>query len=235
MVERDVAVFVGNGAAQQCDIEGEALVEQVVLAVELDELGCIVGGLLVHAAAFETGVDERAQADLGEQTGATCRNLTPEVDDDALRQAMALDLALLDLLAQSERGTDMRRRPARHQTGPRLAKHRDAAGLPVAHGAALFQVDVAGVPRFLETIAHRAGDFFCPSGKPHAGDANRRAIGNEFCRTLSCNKLGHIRHPPRIPNDAYTLYSSGIEQGASRKRLLIFCAACHMSSRGVVP
>ena len=59
-----------------------------------------------------------------------------------------------------------------------------------------------------------------------------------FARPAGAEHVDEKLSHPSFPNRSfasYTLYSSGIEQGASRKRLLNFCAACHMSSRGVVP
>lgn len=196
VLEGDVALLVGGGAAQDGDVEREASVEQVLLAVELDELAGVLGGLGVHAPALDARVDEGVQADLGDQAGATRRDLAPQVDNDALGQAVAFDLAGLNLLVERERRADVRRRPVGDKARAGLTQHGDAARLPVAHGAALLQGEVARVPRLAVAVADRAADLLRPARKPHPRDADDGPVGDELCRLLRRNELCYRSFPP---------------------------------------
>ena len=196
MLEGDVALLVGGGAAQDGDVEREALVEQILLAVELDELAGVLGGLGVHTPALDARVDESTQTDLGDQTGAARRDLAPQVDDDALGKAVALDLASLNLLVERERRADVRRRPVGDETRTGLAQHGDATRLPVTHGAALLQGEVAWVARLAVAVADRPTDLLRPSRKAHARDADGGPIGDELGGFLRRNELCHRSFPP---------------------------------------
>jgi hypothetical protein len=72
-------------------MDREGLVEQPFLAPELDHVHEVLGRDLVELAAFEPGIDEGAQADLGERAGAVGRDVPIEMGDDAERQVVGLD------------------------------------------------------------------------------------------------------------------------------------------------
>ena len=66
LVEADVAVRIGEGAADQRHVDRKRLVAQQLAAIDFDHLGEIVLGALVHAPALKARVDERAKADVRE-------------------------------------------------------------------------------------------------------------------------------------------------------------------------
>ena len=90
----EVAGGVGGGGADEGDVDRERLVEQPLLAVELDQPDEILGGGGVDLAAALARVDEGAQADLGEGAGLAGGDVAVEVRDAALRQVVGLDPVL---------------------------------------------------------------------------------------------------------------------------------------------
>ena len=223
VLEGDVAVLVGGGAAEEGHMEGEALVEEVLLPLELHQLHQILGGGGIHLAALDPGIHKGAQAHLRQQAGPSGGDLPPEVDDHALGQAVALDLVLPDQLVEGEGGADVGARPAGDETFAGLTEPGDApaavlrvralgaavlvpagelvAVAPVAHGAALLQVQVPGMARLLEAVPDGTGHLLGPAGKPHAGQAHRCPVGDQFCCFLRGNELCHTSYlPVRRPN-----------------------------------
>ena len=98
-LHRDVAGGIGGGAADQGDVDRERLVEQPLLAVDLDQPDEILGGACVDLAAALARIDEGAQSDLGERagacaarcrgTGARCMPERQVVGLDAVRRSPA--------------------------------------------------------------------------------------------------------------------------------------------------
>ena len=91
---REVARGVGGGGADEGDVDRERLVEQPLLAVELDQPDQLLGGGAVDLAAVLARVDEGAQAHLGEGAGLAGGDVAVEVRDHALRQVVGLDPVL---------------------------------------------------------------------------------------------------------------------------------------------
>ena len=89
-----VAARVGGGGAQEGDVDREGAVEQPLLAVDLEEADDVLGGALVDAAALAGGIDEGAQADLGQHARLGTGDLAVELGDDAERQVVGLDAVL---------------------------------------------------------------------------------------------------------------------------------------------
>ncbi len=103
VLEREVAVLVRDGAADQRDVDREGRVEQPLLAAQLEQLDVVLGGPGRHPRALDPGVDERAQADLGDQAGPVRGDLAVELADHALRQVVRLALVLGDQVRQGGR------------------------------------------------------------------------------------------------------------------------------------
>ena len=78
----------------QRDVDRERLVEQPLLAVELEQAHELLGGGGVDLAARLARVDEGAQAHLGEGAGLAGGDVAVEVRDHALRQVVGLDPVL---------------------------------------------------------------------------------------------------------------------------------------------
>ena len=214
--EGDVAVLVGNGAAQQRHVQREGLVVQILFAVEVHQLGHVGLGDLVHAAALHAGVNEGAEAHLAQQAGASGADLAPEGDGDALGQAPALQLVVGRLVAQREGAADVGAVPLGNQARAGFAQTAQAAGAdfghvqrglalgeipavigvahaPVAHGAALMQLQAAGMAGGLELVADGADDLLREAGQAHAGDADAVAVLDQLGRLSGGNKLCHVR------------------------------------------
>ena len=81
-------------ARMKGDVDRERLVEQPLLAIELDQPDEILGRRRVDLAAALARVDEGAQAHLGEGAGLAGGDVAIEVRDAALRQVVSLDPVL---------------------------------------------------------------------------------------------------------------------------------------------
>jgi len=100
----DVAVRVGGRAAQECHIQPlERLVEEVLLAADGHQLDAVLGGLVVDLSAAVARVDERVQANPGEQARLTGSGVAEQLCDHTLRQVVGLDLVVDGHLAQLAR------------------------------------------------------------------------------------------------------------------------------------
>ena len=94
----EVAHLVADGAADEADVDRHLVVEHVLLAVDLDDLGDVGQGLgaVVHLAALDARVDEGAEADLAHLAGKAAGHRAVELRDLALGQAVGLDLVVCD-------------------------------------------------------------------------------------------------------------------------------------------
>ena len=90
----DVAVFVGGGAAQQCDVDPERLVAQPFLAIDRHQLDQIVPGARALPSAQLPRIHEGVQAHLSDETGAAAGDVAGDLRKHALRQSVGLDLVL---------------------------------------------------------------------------------------------------------------------------------------------
>ena len=95
-----VAVFISVGAADQAHIDGDGLVEQALLAVNVHQLHQVFLGALVELAALVTGVYEGVQANVGDGADVVGGDVAVHVGDDALRQVIGLQLVGQSQLAQ---------------------------------------------------------------------------------------------------------------------------------------
>ena len=218
MLKGNVAVFVSDRTAEKCNIALERGVKQILLSVEVDKLDDFILGALVHASALDARVDKGTEAGLCNKSGASRRDLTPEVYDNSLRQAIGFDLLLARHVAQRKGTADVRACPLAYEPGSRLSEAGDSAGAmllvrfgqrgsvpavkavavaPVAYRRALLQIQSARMSSFPEAVSDCAGNFFCPAGKSHAGQTHSRAVryepgclpgSNYLCHVSSCSR-----------------------------------------------
>ncbi|CAN4041437.1 2-C-methyl-D-erythritol 2,4-cyclodiphosphate synthase, partial [Dysosmobacter welbionis] len=87
-----VAVLVGVAGTQEHHIDGERLVEQPLLALDLDDLHQVLLGDIVEFAAAVAGVGKGVQAHVGDGADVVGRDVPVHVGDDALGQVIRLDL-----------------------------------------------------------------------------------------------------------------------------------------------
>ena len=100
LLHRDVSLLVRGGAAQEGDVYGEGLVEEVLLAVQLYHLDEVLGGHVVHLAAPEARVHEGLFPDRRDHARTPSGDLAKQVRNDALRKAVGLYLVLEGQLSQ---------------------------------------------------------------------------------------------------------------------------------------
>src|SRR5699024_9946959 len=70
-----VAVFVAVGSAQEYDVDREALVEQALLTLDVDDLDQIFLGHVVELAAAVARVGEGLEADMGDRADVVRRDI----------------------------------------------------------------------------------------------------------------------------------------------------------------
>ena len=213
MHKGDVAVFIGHRAAEQSHIHREALVEEIFLTAEGHQLSGVLLSLFVHAATLQARVDKCAQAHFGQQTGPTGGDLAPQIHGHALGHAVAGDLALSRQGVQCIGAHDVSAGPAGHKALAGLAQTgcaADACGLfhalrqrllvpaqeviavaMVAHGAALFEVQIFRVACLLVAIPNCAADLFSPAGYAQPGHGYGSTIGDQLRCFFRGNELSH--------------------------------------------
>ena len=87
----EVAIRVRRGGADDADRNGEGLVEQILLAVDLHQAHQVFRGAGVDLAATPARVYEGVNADMGERAGLARRDITKQVGDDALGQVVGFN------------------------------------------------------------------------------------------------------------------------------------------------
>ena len=114
-----VAIFIGCRAADDGHINRDRLVEEPLLAGEVDARHDVVPRDVVHLAATMRGVNDRIPADLAKQARAPGSRLAVHVIDDAAGQVVGFDLVLMGssarcvaIRARKDRWGRSRRLPA---------------------------------------------------------------------------------------------------------------------------
>ena len=87
-----VAVGVGRGGADDADVDGEGLVEQVILAVNGQAGNPLIGCAGVEFSAAMTRIDEGIQPHTGQGAGFAGGNVTKQMGQNALGQIPGLDV-----------------------------------------------------------------------------------------------------------------------------------------------
>ena len=96
-----VAALIAVGCTQEYHINRESLVQQALLAFDLDQLNQIFLGYFVQLAAAVTRVSEGVQTNMGDGAHVMCSDIAVHMGDNALGQVICLDLVLQSQLAQS--------------------------------------------------------------------------------------------------------------------------------------
>ena len=87
-----VAVLIGIGAAEEADVDGEALVQQALLALDVHQLHQVFLRAGVQLAAAVAGVGEGVQAHVGDGADVMGGDVAVHMGDDTLGQVIGLDL-----------------------------------------------------------------------------------------------------------------------------------------------
>ena len=94
MVDGAVAVLVGVAAPDEHHIDGESLIEQPLLTLDIDDLHDVLSGGAVELAAAVAGIHEGIQAHMGDGADLVGGDVTVHMRDDALGQVIGLDLVI---------------------------------------------------------------------------------------------------------------------------------------------
>ena len=182
-LHRHVAVLVGRRAAQERHVDRRARVEEVLLAVELDEPDDLLGRRGVHPAAVHARVDERAEPDARDQAGAAGGRLAIQVRHDALRQAVGLDPPLQR--QRAERGDEAEVAADHAPDQPFAGEVVEAARRRVSLPGGEYERQPARRARLLEALGERRR-----AAAPERRPARTR-------RPPACRRRGSSRRPPR--------------------------------------
>ena len=93
-VHDQIAKRIGGRRADEADVNGERLVEEPRLAEQFDSFDEVFGRDLVHPAASFDRVDERAKSHMREASRSPGRDVTQQVADDSLWEAVGFDLVV---------------------------------------------------------------------------------------------------------------------------------------------
>jgi hypothetical protein len=140
----DVAEGIGGGAAHEGDIDLADLVEQPLLAIDLDQADDVLGGPGIDPATAVAGIDEGMQSDLGERTRLAGGEIPEQLADDALRQVVGLDAVVECQLRDLRHAAPV----ARHHPAQQafVAEVIEPQGLAVALAGGGEQGQVRGLP-----------------------------------------------------------------------------------------
>ena len=90
----DIALGIRGGAADNADVDRKRFVEQVLFAVNGNQLNEIVGSAGVDFAAAVTRIDVGPHADLAEVPGTMCGNIAKQMRNHSLGKVVGLDLVI---------------------------------------------------------------------------------------------------------------------------------------------
>jgi hypothetical protein len=170
----EVAVLVGGGGADEAAVDGKAGVEQLLLAVEVQQLHEVLGGAGGEPAAVVARVDEGVQADARDHARLAAGDGTEEVGDHPLRPVVGLDLVALHQVAQA-RGRDPV--PADHAPDQaRMAEVVDAAPAAIALAGGIQQREITRRGLGLEAAFDGRGHRLGMAGADKAGGGDRPAV-----------------------------------------------------------
>ena len=96
VLARQVAELVGGGGPDDRDVDRDGPHVEPLAAVEIDDLDDVLGRPGVHPPAVPSRVHEGVLADLGEDTGLPDRRRAMQLEQDARRDVVGLDRAVLD-------------------------------------------------------------------------------------------------------------------------------------------
>ena len=99
-VDGAVAVLIGVAGPQEHHVDGESLVQQQLLALDVDDLHQVLRGAVVQLAAAVAGVGKGVQAHGGDGADVVGGDVPVHVGDDALGQVVRLDLVGQGQVAQ---------------------------------------------------------------------------------------------------------------------------------------
>ena len=95
-----VAVLIAVGSTQEYNVDREALVQQALLTLDVNDLYQIFLGNVVQLAAAVARVSEGLQANVSDGADVVSSDIAVHVRDNALRQVVSLDLVVQSQLAE---------------------------------------------------------------------------------------------------------------------------------------
>ena len=185
LLHRDVAVDVGGRAADDGDIDVEALVEEIFFAADLDELDEVLLRNAVDLPPAQARIDERAESDGRHEPRFACGRVAEELGDHALGQVVRFDLVLDREPLELRRETPV---PADRALDEALVCDVvDAALFHVALTGGIDQRQVARLSEarralalaFEEALLERNGDVLCEADPEEPGDGDRVSVDDQ--------------------------------------------------------
>ena len=178
-----VAVLIGVGAAEEAHVDGEALIQQALLALNIDQLHQVFLGALVQLAAAVAGVGEGVQAHVGDGADVVGGDVAVHVGDDALRQVVGLDLVGQSQVAQLGSAIPV---AADHALDHALMAVVVAAGaVPVTLTGCEEQRQVTGMASLQEPLLQSGGQRLGAGAADEAAGGNGIAVIDQQGRFLS--------------------------------------------------
>ena len=170
VVDGAVAILVGVAAPDEHHIDGEGLIQQPLLTLNIDDLHDILGGGAVQLAAAVAGIHKGIQAHMGDGADLVGGDVPVHMGDDALGQVVGLDLVLQRQRAQGGGAVPVSADDALDHT--LVAVVVAAGAVPVALTGREEQRQVTGVAGLQEPLFHRFAE------RLRAGRADKAAGGD---------------------------------------------------------
>ena len=196
-----VAHLIADGAANEADIDRYLVIEHVLLAVDLDDLGDVGQGpgAVVHLAALDAWVDEGTKTYLAHLAGKTAGHRAVELRDLTLWQAIGLDLVVGNHIHPARLEAPVGADDARNEA---LVGEMLDTALAVGLAAGVQQREVAGVAGSKEALLDGLEIGLGGRHERHADGADGLSIldvlrdllrSNEVClEGLVCHALGFL-------------------------------------------
>ena len=174
VVDGAVAVLVGVTAPDEHHVDGEGLIQQPLLPLDIDDLHDVLGGGAVELSAAVAGIHEGIQAHMGDGADLVCGDVPVHVGDNALGQVVGLDLVLQRQRAQRGGAIPVAANDALDHA---LVTVVVAAGaVPVALTGREEQRQVAGMAGLQKPLFHGFAECFRAGGADEAAGGDGVAV-----------------------------------------------------------
>ena len=179
-----VAVFVAVGSAQEYDIDREALIQQALLPLDVDDLDQILLGHIVELAAAVARVGKGLEADVGDRANVVRRDIAVHMRNNALRQVVRLDLVGQRQLSQTGRAVPVAANDALYHA--LVAVVVAAGAVAVALAGREEQRQIVRMAGLQKALFQRLGQGLRTGAGDEAAGGDRVAVlyfqGGLFCR-----------------------------------------------------
>ena len=215
-----VAALVAVGSTQEDNVDREALVQQALLALDVDQLNQIFLGYVVQLAAAVARVSEGVQTNVGDGADVVCSDVAVHMGDNALRQVVCLNLILKSKLAESRSTVPVAADNALYHALVSKVVAAGARGSAVALTCCVEQGHVLRMTGFNKALLQSLGQGLRASAAYEAAGCDGVAIVDQQSSFLSRNNLDFLHWNLPFTIDALSIKK---RSGRCRSSVVYFC------------